>query len=62
MWYESNSQYVQDRIVDLYMTDLCNNFFVEIGSFDPVVFNNTYYLEKEQGWEGICIELNPYLF
>jgi FkbM family methyltransferase len=39
-----------------------NGYFVEIGSTNGVVINNTYLLEKRYGWSGICIEPNPYFF
>lgn len=34
-------------------------FFVEIGATDGVSYSNTYGLEQELGWTGICIEPNP---
>ena len=34
-------------------------YFVEIGSSDGVLFNNTYLLEKRYAWGGICIEADP---
>lgn len=33
-------------------------FFVDIGSYDGVLFSNTLRLE-EKGWLGLCIEANP---
>lgn len=37
-------------------------YFVEIGSAEGVIINNTYLLEKCYEWSGICIEANPVFF
>jgi FkbM family methyltransferase len=35
--------------------------FLDIGANDGIFTSNTYNLEKEYGWHGICIEANPTL-
>ena len=31
-------------------------YFLDIGAYDGINYSNTYYLEKNMGWSGICIE------
>ena len=46
----------QDKFVLNVLKNKNNGTFVEIGSNNPVLINNTYLLEKSFGWKGIMIE------
>lgn len=50
------SQIGQDKWVCEYFNFKRDGYFVDIGAYDGVWWDNTYYLEKELGWKGICIE------
>lgn len=39
-----------------------NGYFVDLAASDGVTINNTLLLEKELGWNGVCIEPNPAFF
>jgi len=39
-----------------------NGYFVDIGAFDGIYHSNTYFLEYEYDWDGLCIEANPLYF
>jgi len=53
-----NGQSEQDKFVLHILKEKRNGFFLEIGSNDPILVNNTYLLEKEYHWKGIMVEYN----
>ncbi len=55
------SQAKQDLLFSLLFPGK-NRFFVDVGARDGMFISNTYILEKDYGWSGICIEPHPSLF
>ena len=53
------SQFNQDKHVINVYNGKKNGFFVEIGAYDGIDSSNTYVLEKEYNWSGLCVECNP---
>ena len=56
------SQLGQDRFIDEFFKQKRNGVFVDIGASEGVIISNTFFLEKERGWTGICIEPLPIQF
>mgnify|MGYP003137853378 CR=1 FL=1 len=54
----SYSQLGQDRWVLSQTTNKRGGYFVEAGACDGVELSNTYLLEKDYNWRGICCEPN----
>jgi len=55
----SNSQIKQDLNVINFYNNKKDGFFIEIGANDGIKISNTYLLEKQYNWKGICCEPNP---
>ena len=56
------SQSGQDAFVLSYFKNKRDGVFIDIGANDGVSLSNTYYLEKELNWKGICFEPIPDIF
>lgn len=51
------SQLGQDKwIIEQVFPGKRGGFFVDIGAADGITLSNTYVLEREFGWQGICAE------
>ena len=51
------SQFSQDQIVnERYIKNRRGGVFVDVGAHNGILYNNSYFFEKELGWSGICIE------
>ena len=55
----SYNQAGQEEWVRSYLKDKRAGYFVDVGAYDGIESSNTFFLEKELGWEGLCIESNP---
>jgi len=54
------SQIGQDKFICEHIySNKKNGFFIELGAADGIHLSNTYYMEKELNWDGICIEPAP---
>jgi len=57
------SQYGQDKwVIEEVTNGLTNGYFVDLAAGDGNFISNTYVLEKDFGWDGICIEPNSTSF
>lgn len=59
---ESYSQLGQDLQVLQYYNNKVGGYFIEVGASDGVKYSNTFVLEKNFGWRGICVEPLPEKF
>ena len=55
----SKSQLGQEIKVINFYKEKKNGYFIEIGASDGIELSNTYLLESEYKWNGICIEPIP---
>lgn len=56
------SQVGQDKFVCEKLEYKKYGYFLDIGANDGLWLSNTYYLEKELEWNGICVESNKTTF
>jgi hypothetical protein len=56
------SQHGQDLWVLHVLDGKRGGFFLDTGAYEPILDSNTYLLEKEYDWRGICVEPNKILF
>lgn len=53
---KSYAQFSQDLKVLKHLNYKKNGYFIEVGAANGIYMSNTYLLEKDYNWEGICIE------
>jgi FkbM family methyltransferase len=54
-----HSQGKEEWIIRDFFEDRRGGFFVDVGCAWPVIYSNTYYLEKHLDWSGIAIDALP---
>jgi hypothetical protein len=54
--YQSQSKRIESRVESLFP---CPGFFLEIGAWDGENISQTAYLERERGWQGLCVDPFP---
>jgi len=54
--HEFNSQKGQDQLVLQILGYKRGGFFIELGAFDAIGGSNSLSLERNYGWNGLCIE------
>lgn len=59
---KSYSQINQDLNVITFFNNKTDMYFLDIGANDGIRISNTYLLEKEYNWKGICSEPLPSAF
>lgn len=61
--YESIDRNYSQAFQDIFVLSMLNGkqkgTFLEIGAFDPIEISNTYLLEKDFGWNGLSIDIDP---
>lgn len=45
-----------------YFKNKRDGMFIDVGAYDGILISNTYKLEKEYAWTGLCVEPNPDAF
>uniref|UniRef100_A0A6C0ANZ7 Methyltransferase FkbM domain-containing protein n=1 Tax=viral metagenome TaxID=1070528 RepID=A0A6C0ANZ7_9ZZZZ len=58
----SKSQLGQDEKVVSFYNKKENGYFIEIGASDGINLSNTYLLETQYKWKGICVEPIPAIY
>jgi len=57
-------QYGQDSVIDSFFQEIgqSTGTFLDVGASDGIRFSNSYFLEVNRGWKGICVEAHPDYF
>jgi len=58
-WPPGVLQSAQSSAVDRLLGQKKNGFFIECGGYDGETLSNTLWLEKQRGWTGLLVEMDP---
>lgn len=51
------SQYSQDKFLnENFFKNKKNGVFIDIGAHDGITMSNSFFYEKQLGWDGLCVE------
>src|ERR1700757_3509029 len=57
------SQKEQDKwVIEEVFHGKRDGYFLDLAATDGIYLNNTFVLETQYGWNGLCIEANPFFF
>jgi FkbM family methyltransferase len=57
-----HGQHLEDMWIDQHLELPDKGVFLDIGGCYPIWLSNTYFFEKEKGWDGLVIEPDPTYF
>jgi hypothetical protein len=57
--FKSYSQFGEDAILNAVFRNKITGRYVDIGSYHPILYSNTYALYK-RGWSGTCVDPNDF--
>jgi FkbM family methyltransferase len=57
-----HSQWGQDAFIERFLMPHANGTFFEAGALDGLHLSNTLFFERERGWRGILVEMQPWYF
>lgn len=57
--FKSYSQFGEDAILNAIFRNNNSGRYVDIGSYHPILYSNTYALYK-RGWSGVCVDPNDF--
>ena len=56
--FKHYGQMAEDICLQKFFPDLREGFFVDVGCFHPIKYNNTYFLYRKRAWRGINIDID----
>jgi len=57
--FKSYSQFGEDAILNAIFRNKNNGRYVDVGSYHPILYSNTYALYR-RGWSGVCVDPNDF--